>query len=73
MRPQAALRAEPGLNISTVALDLPCTFFMLQATLSLPLVAPVARRFVWSQEMAALAQRVVDGMAAATGADTVLS
>lgn len=64
---QAALRAEPGLNISTVALDLPCSFFMMRTALSLPIVAPVARRFVWSRHMGALAQKVIDGMAAVTG------
>ena len=67
LRAQAALRVDPGLNISTVALDLPCSFFMLRTVSSLPIVAPVSRHFVWSREMNRLAQKVIDGMAAATG------
>ena len=67
-RAQAALRADPSTDISVVALDLPCTFFMLRAAAALPIVEPVARRFRWSPRIEALADKVCDGIAAATGA-----
>ena len=62
------LREDHDADVSYVALDLPCTFFMLRTATSLPIVTPVARRFVWSADMSRLAQKVVDGIAAATGA-----
>ena len=65
---QAALRADPSTDISVVALDLPCTFFMLRAAASLPVVEPVARHFSWAPAVDALAKKVADGIAAATGA-----
>ncbi len=40
---------------------------MLRAAAALPIVEPVARRFRWSPRIEALANKVCDGIAAATG------
>ena len=55
-----------------VALDLPCTFFMLRAVASLPVVEPAARHFSWAPAIVALARKVTEGIAAATGASSGL-
>jgi len=61
-RAQAALRMDPNTDVSTVALDLPCTFFMLNAARALALVEPVARTLRWSPVVQKLADKVVDGL-----------
>ena len=41
--PQAALRLDPATDVSTVALDLPCTFFMLNTQRALAVSATTTR------------------------------
>jgi hypothetical protein len=65
---ETALRIDPEADVSTVALDFPCTFFMLSTGDSLPVVMPAARQLFFSSYISALADRVVEGMRAATGA-----
>jgi hypothetical protein len=50
------------MDVGTVALDLPCTFFMLRSERALPIVEPVAKTLVWSPGITRLADKVVAGM-----------
>ena len=65
---QAALRIDPDMDVGTVALDLPCTFFMLRSERALPIVEPVAKTLVWSPGITRLADKVVAGMQRKLGA-----
>ena len=63
------LRADPAAPIPGVTVDLPCTFFALRTQgRHLGAVSDVARTLDFAPAMVALADRVVEGMAAATRA-----
>jgi hypothetical protein len=61
------------MDVSTVALDLPCTFFMLRAEKALPIVEPVAKTLVWSPAIHRLADKVIASMRRKLGAGPVAS
>mmetsp|Transcript_9294 Transcript_9294/g.27924 ORF Transcript_9294/g.27924 Transcript_9294/m.27924 type:complete len:628 (+) Transcript_9294:75-1958(+) len=59
---QAALRLQPDMDIPAVAVDLPCTFFMLNAVAAHSAVNSAARTLQWAPPLRRLADRVIAGM-----------
>lgn len=56
------LKKDPNTNLTSLVLDLPCSFFMLRTLSSLRLVTEVARSLHFARPLVELADIVVDGM-----------
>ncbi|KAK9785429.1 hypothetical protein WJX73_009533 [Symbiochloris irregularis] len=60
----AVLRRDPDSKLDAVALDLPCSFFMLRSLSNLRVVTEVAKSLAFAPQIHALADRIILGMAA---------